>query len=384
MNHDHDLLSRLVDYHDHIAAPPVSVLDDLQRGRRRVRRKRGLLAGGVAIGLASVIAAVTVLTGDGEADRQQPIGPPTSDATSEPGGGALAAPLHAPESILDVRELGFHVEPVPGFEPGGWEVLLHGQSVALQWEDAANADVFVTVRYQGMAYPDAGYGLTRSSSVKVHDVLGRYYHEGEAAGDDPDRFVAELVWEYAPGSLASVGTISDRGDPGPERLRAALVEIAEAVSAGGETLGLPFRIDTYPSSLPELSTLDRVGVWQDGGWHAALSLTFGDTWLAVGPDLGPVTCEQGYDGGGTERFTYRGHQGCLSGWGPTNEPRTTTDVVGGIHLKVEDTLRSYTPSHAGGAAAYPIADVKQLLAELTMAPLDDPSTWFDLEAALGG
>jgi hypothetical protein len=71
MSHDHDdghdLMSRLVDYHDHIAAPLVPVGDDLRRGRRRVRRTRGLVAGGVALGLASVVVAVTLFTG-GRAD----------------------------------------------------------------------------------------------------------------------------------------------------------------------------------------------------------------------------------------------------------------------------------------------------------------------------
>ena len=40
MNNDHDVLSRLVDYHDHIAAPPVHAADDVHRGRRRVRRNQ--------------------------------------------------------------------------------------------------------------------------------------------------------------------------------------------------------------------------------------------------------------------------------------------------------------------------------------------------------
>ena len=44
MNHEHDVLSQLVDYHDHISAPLVPLADDLRRGRGRVRRNRGLLA----------------------------------------------------------------------------------------------------------------------------------------------------------------------------------------------------------------------------------------------------------------------------------------------------------------------------------------------------
>ena len=58
MNHEHDVLSRLVDYHDHISAPQVPLADDLQRGRRRVRRNRGLLAGGAV--LAVVVSVIAV------------------------------------------------------------------------------------------------------------------------------------------------------------------------------------------------------------------------------------------------------------------------------------------------------------------------------------
>ena len=69
MNNDHDVLSRLVNYHDHIAAPPVHAADDLHRGRRRVRRNRRLFAGGVALAVVSVVAVASLLTGGRSADR---------------------------------------------------------------------------------------------------------------------------------------------------------------------------------------------------------------------------------------------------------------------------------------------------------------------------
>ena len=82
MNDELDVMSRLVDYHDHISAPSVPVADDLRRGRRRVRRNRGLLAGGVALGLASVVAAVSLSTDERAADRPQPAGPPGLTTTT--------------------------------------------------------------------------------------------------------------------------------------------------------------------------------------------------------------------------------------------------------------------------------------------------------------
>ena len=85
MNNELDVMSRLVDYHDHISAPSVPVADDLRRGRRRVRRNRGLLAGGVALGLASVVAAVSLFTGERAADRPQPVDLPRETAVDTPG-----------------------------------------------------------------------------------------------------------------------------------------------------------------------------------------------------------------------------------------------------------------------------------------------------------
>ena len=63
MTDDLDVLSRLVDYHDHIAPPKVPVADDVQRGRRRVRRNRTLATGAVAAGLAGVVLAASLVTG---------------------------------------------------------------------------------------------------------------------------------------------------------------------------------------------------------------------------------------------------------------------------------------------------------------------------------
>ena len=63
MTDELDVLSRLVDYHDHIAAPTVPVADDVRRGRRRVRRNRGLAAGGVALAVAGVVLTASLVTG---------------------------------------------------------------------------------------------------------------------------------------------------------------------------------------------------------------------------------------------------------------------------------------------------------------------------------
>jgi hypothetical protein len=359
MNHDQDLLSRLVDFHDHISVPPVPVTDDLHRGRRRVRRNRGMVAGGAALGIASVVFGASLITGEGSADRQQPVGPPTTDATSESAldDRGLTTPLVAPESILDVRELGFHVEPVPGFDPeglgAGWSIDTQGQTVALRWDEVAD-DVLVSVRYQGATdlddpipgpgglealkvhgvpgqgqYHQTAYdfpGSWQQQDVEIHGVPGQYFEEPDGRYGSPGTFAAFLVWEYAPDSWAYVSTRSDRDDPGPERLKSALVEVAEAVEPGGEPVRLPVRAGAFPTSPTSIAL-----TMSSDGWNAEVN--FGSMRLTVLPGITKLTCEL--------HDSYFDETSCLRG-----------------------------------------VDRKQKLAGLTVAPLENTSTWFDLQEAL--
>jgi hypothetical protein len=63
MTDETDVLSRLVAFHDHIPAPAPPVTDDVRRGRRRLRRNRALRSGSVAVAVAAVVAAATLLAG---------------------------------------------------------------------------------------------------------------------------------------------------------------------------------------------------------------------------------------------------------------------------------------------------------------------------------
>ena len=62
MTDELDVLTRLVDYHDHIAAPTVPVADDVRRGRRRVARRRTLAAGGAALAAAGIVVTASLVT----------------------------------------------------------------------------------------------------------------------------------------------------------------------------------------------------------------------------------------------------------------------------------------------------------------------------------
>lgn len=351
MNNELDVMRRLVEYHDHISVPPVPLPDDLHRGRCRVRRNRGLLTGGVALGLASVVAAVSLFTGERADDRPQPAGPT-----------GLATPMVAPTSLAEVREMGFHVEPGAGFEAtDSWQLdpELQGTSVALADGDyirTNNLELGVAVYYQGNS-PELASTGTREA-VAVNGDAGTYIEEIR-----PDYWEAKLAWEYAPDSWAEV---SGRGlTAPPPDLRSRVLDVAEAVRSGGETVRVPVRVGSVPASLPSIATAHSLNVTRDGGeWTWWLSIDDVSIWATsrvaeecLGSDGRPQT----------EEFTYRGHRGCL--------------VAGeriGLHLGDADVFFDYGPS-----PELPIEDMKQMLAELTVAP-GDPATWFDLEDALGG
>ena len=347
MNHEHDVLSRLVDYHDHIAAPPVQAAEDLHRGRRRVRRNRRLLAGGVALAVVSVVAAAALLTGERPADRPEPTGPPR-----------LTTPLVAPESLLDVRELGFHVETGPGFEQtDSWRIERDHQGTTVAY-GADDRGPDVAVYYQGITPPLPSTG-TREA-VTINGAPGTYIEEIRQ-----HQWGAQLAWEYAPNSWAVVG---ERGDAAPPQgLRTKLVTVAEAVRSGGKTLRVPSRVGTLPGPLPPAATADGVSMqYFNGDWTWWLSFN-GEIHLWATSQLA-MDCI-GADGSPyTQDFTYRGHPGCL-----VDGERV------GLGLGDANVFFDFVDA----TPKPPIDDMKQALADLTLAP-GDQTTWFDLRTALGG
>lgn len=297
-----------------------------------------------------MIAAVSLFTGERGADRPQPAGPP-----------GLTTPLVAPQSPLDIRELGFHVEPVPGFavtDNWGIDRDLQWTSVVVGDADVLANDLELTVGvyYQGRS-PELPSTGTRQA-VTVNGDAGTYVEEIR-----PDYWAAHLVWEYAPDSWAEV---SGRGltTPPPD-LRSKLLTVAEAVRSGGETMLVPVRLGTMPESLPSiasahsLSVSDAHGEWQ--WWLSVGDISIWATSRVGGECLGSDGRPQ------TGEFTYRGHLGCV--------------VAGeriGLHLEGADVFFDHGPS-----PELPIEDMKRVLADLTVAS-GDRATWFDLKTSLDG
>ena len=81
MTDELDVLTRLTDYHDHIAAPTVPVADDVRRGRRRVTRRRTLAVGGAALAAAGIALTASLVTGNDPDGAPDPAHTPTPTPT---------------------------------------------------------------------------------------------------------------------------------------------------------------------------------------------------------------------------------------------------------------------------------------------------------------
>ena len=325
---------------------------------KQAHRRRTKAAAAVAVmvaATAAVIAGSAVTVTGLDDDR---TGPPLEqpEATKNPG---LTRPLIAPESLLDVRELGFHVAPVEGVKVlGSWGINSDGHQVDVEVE---HRWAVVEVHYQGRPLrPMTG----TSEDVTVNGLPGTYT---EAVS--PDGYAARLAWRYAPDSWAEVG-ISGDGEPPPD-LRQQYLTVAEAVRPGGRTLRVPVRFGSAPASLPAIAKAHRVDVgWNEGDWTMLVwvddVMVSATSALDYGECLGDMGERQ------TGEFTYRGHRGCVV-------PNGAGQRLG-LHLGEADVTYDFGPS-----PELPLEDIKRLLAGVIVAPPSyDPTMWFDLKTALGG
>ena len=318
---------------------------------KQAHRRRTKAAAAVAVMVAAAAAAViagsaVTVTGLDDDRSAPPLEQP--EATKNPG---LTRPLIAPESLLDVRELGFHIAPVGGIEVSdSWGIDSDGQLtdvvVGGHW-------AVVKVLYQGRP-PRPLTGT--SEDVTVNGLPGTYTEAVQSDG-----YTALLSWRYAPDSWAEVGISAD-GEPPPD-LRQQYLTIAEAVRPGGTTLRVPVRFGSAPASLPAIANAHRVDVgWNEGDW--TMHVWVDDVVVSATSAVAPDECLE---------FTYRGHRGCVD---PNDGGGTTV----GLHLGDVDLTYEFSPRPDP-----PLEDIKRLLAGVTVASTpSDPTRWFDLKTALGG
>jgi hypothetical protein len=82
---DDDVISRLVELHDHIKAPDTSPGADVSRGERMLRRRRAVVLGAASAAVVAVLGVTAVTIGGQAGDRIEPTRPgPTQDFTPTP------------------------------------------------------------------------------------------------------------------------------------------------------------------------------------------------------------------------------------------------------------------------------------------------------------
>ena len=335
------LADRLVASATSSASPPQGPI------ARSSRRWLPALVAAAAV-LALVVGAGLVVSLLRDDDGARP-------ATEEPW---LTTPLVAPESLLDVRELGFHVAPVGGVQvSNSWGLDSDGQQTDVTVDGHS---AVVEVHYQGRSLrPLAG----TSEDVTVHGLPGTYTEAVSSNG-----YTARLSWRYAPDSWAEVG-ISGDGEPAPD-LRQHYLKVAEAVRPGGDTLRLPVRFGVVPAPLPSIARAHQVVVnWNEGDW--TMWLWVDDVFISAtsAVDLGECLGDNGERQ--TAEFTYRGQRGCVV-------PNGDQERVG-LHLGGTDVTYDFDPS-----AELPLEDIKRLLGDMKVTKNRfDVASGFDLETALG-
>jgi hypothetical protein len=105
MTDELEVMSRVVEYHDHITPPGVPVAEDVRRGRRRVRRNRGIATGAMAAAVAGVFVTASLLTG---------VGHDTAPAPATPSPSPTPTRTQSAQTWADT--------PVPAAKGTGWTV----------------------------------------------------------------------------------------------------------------------------------------------------------------------------------------------------------------------------------------------------------------------
>jgi hypothetical protein len=174
MNDELDVLTRLIDYHDHITAPEVPVAEDLRRGRRRVVRRRALTVGGVAAAAAVVVLTASLLTRAGT-DTEPPQPAPSPTETPTDGTTRTSAPVDLPANGRLVRaeeEFTRALEPCT-IVTADYELVDRGADCSIRAQDV---DVTTGIGlFEETPTNAGGNGYTTTLRVATPDeVLGRF------------------------------------------------------------------------------------------------------------------------------------------------------------------------------------------------------------------
>jgi hypothetical protein len=181
---DQDVITLLVELHDHIEAPVTAGGEDARRGRRLVRRRQTVSVAAVAAAAVLAVGLVQASLPDGQRELQ-PAPAPSLPASSDP--------PEAPNND-EVFETAFRkiVARVPGWSIADTQPMFTGTPCAGDWSSAA-----------------AGFG-GGNFDVSTNGAAGQVWHEvrgfpsAAEASDAVDRFAENLT---------SCNTVAWRAEP---------------------------------------------------------------------------------------------------------------------------------------------------------------------------
>ena len=349
---DEEVITRLVEFHDHIKVPATAPGADASCGKRMLRRRHSLIAGGAAAAVVTVLGLVAATTGGPPVESPDPVRPgPSQGPTPTP---TADATIDAEWPLERIRAEG--VVEAEDVTASGITVRLYARcDEALREADVPesvksvcgpNVDGPIRRAHSHFALEVAQDGRSALFAMDVHDSG----HAVTAVGED-----AVLVFQSAPAGadLAAAGYRLLRADGTERRLRALIDDPVTAVPqpgavtvnfepGGSEGTTHPFVLDEGAGTLRPMalarSAEDRDRVLRDlGAWWPESGLSWGPNpdellWFVYHDctvhwgtgefygDAGSYTqhqldCGEGFDGAfGEDDFTYLRENIFPSGW----------------------------------------------------------------------
>ncbi|WP_203725798.1 hypothetical protein [Paractinoplanes durhamensis] len=356
--------------------PPlrVSIDDIVASGRRVQRRRRTILAGGLAMAAVAAVAVTTAaLVPMGPRTDKQPATVAASSSPSVPT--AAAAPLLA--DPLEFTFSGYSVGPVHVQNPivagnayqiaavtvDGTTDSRHRGKVSDRRDMTPRLDASLTL-YRPGAYAVQRLAGTTSTTVAGHRALKAEHHQGFGP------WLRTLAWEYAPNAWAVLDSSADRADlPTMGQLEATA---AALTGAAARPATVPFRLSYVPAGYDVFAVGDHMTGSLDavGGPSATeySGLIFARSGLPQTGLLGP------YD-----NMMWGAFQIMISA--NTADSPGTPGCDSGLCTRLAEGGK-VTVEVASDAGSLSKAETMKVLNGISLTDVNDTKTWVDVRTAL--
>lgn len=235
---DQDVITRLVDFHDHIQAPATPAAEDTHRGERLVRRRRTASVAAVAAAVVLAVGTAQASLSNGQHDLQ-PAPAPSSPAPSDR---AEASPDDDEIFETELRKI---VAQVPDWSIANIQPMFNNAPCAGHWSSAStgsgggNFDVWTSgqvgqVWHQVMGFPSAAEASDAvdrlvdnlASCTTVAWQTQPIAHTGAVLASSADG----LMWIHQNGEELSILEAATTDGPPP---LAVQIEVADLMSEFG-------------------------------------------------------------------------------------------------------------------------------------------------------